>query len=276
MEELGINQAFLAAKKTAFDATKTTTKPDGDVLDPEYVKELANYTKIKNKAVRALHKTAKAEKETTEHNAAIDALDLRAKSYSKLRKFDNMKVAKEALRAKYDDWQTAAYGMRGASPTDNFHGRVDGAGCFHIKSVDRKSKGLGVTYIYGADDNEEQPEFSDGEAPSDGEDGGGNEGASSRIRRAFTRMTTHARARPRIHAHGHAFTHTHACFMHSRACPRSCREGRHRRDDWPPGGQDVRRAQPAGDELRDEEVHGEARQVEKPQSREGQRVLRRV
>ena len=220
MEELGINQAFLAAKKTAFDATKTRDKPDGDVLDPEYVKELANYTKIKNKAVRALHKTAKAEKDMTEHNVAIDALGLRAKTYSKLRKFDNMKEAKEALRAKYDDWQTAAYGMRGASPTDNFHGRVDGAGCFHIKSVDRKSKGLGVTYIYGADDNEEQPEFSDGEAPSDGEDGGGNEGASSRIRRAFTRMTTHARARPRIHAHGHAFTHTHACFMHSRAWPR--------------------------------------------------------
>ena len=79
---------------------------------------------------------------------------------------------------------------------------------------------MGVTYIYGADDNEEQPEFSDGEAPSDGEDGGGNAGASSRIRRAFTRMTTHARARPRIHAHGHAFTRmaTHSHILMHASC----------------------------------------------------------
>ena len=86
------------------------------------------------------------------------AADFEAATIPALGAFDGEEPGTHAylLCKKYDDWVTSASGMRGANGHLSYHG-TEGGAAFKVQTDDRA--GSGVAWVYGAEHNDEQPEF---------------------------------------------------------------------------------------------------------------------
>jgi hypothetical protein len=138
---------LLTAKGTAL-ANLLARNPDTD--SPAYKKEAKKITQIYKRGVKALKAANEEEKDPTEHQMAIAALNLKKLEYSKVYKFATKEAAKAALRALADDWVTSNYGEHGGNPWCSRHGGP--RGCFMIK-VDKQTK---EAILSAADTNDEE------------------------------------------------------------------------------------------------------------------------
>ena len=137
---------------------------DGDVRNAGYVTAAALADKIYNKGVKRLRKEAKAEKELTEHEKAIEALDLPGQVYSKVFIFEDLNAANGALRALATDWLTSKSGRHGSNKIRKYHGGP--RGCFKI-TVDKTT--LKATLWQAGNNDEDLPASMPGGTPAEEE-----------------------------------------------------------------------------------------------------------
>lgn len=204
---LQINTQFLQAVHAAKELTKTTAHPDGNDEDESFKATYKMLEKERDVAIRLSRKRSREEKGPSAKVLAVSNLELKKKNYTRLRKFDSAALAKSSLRKKYDDWVTSSSGGRGANKHLSYHG-TEGGICFKVQTTDRA--GTGVAWLYGAELNDEQPEFEEGDGVECTDDEGEEEAGAPRL--AYMRIHD---AYKRIQTHTNASSHTNAYVLAS-------------------------------------------------------------
>jgi len=165
---------LLTAKTNTLSAALRAA--EGDITTAAYVQASTLAEKIYKKGVKRLRAEAKADKELTDHEKAIEALDLLNQVYSKVFIFENLKSANTSLRALATDWVTPASGRRGGNAWRKYHGGP--RGCFKIL-VDKNT--LKATLYQGGCNDEDLPATLPGGTPAEEEEDSEEEDVASTL-----------------------------------------------------------------------------------------------